>query len=402
MENELVPTRQSIAANMYALRAGLSVVSGEVNKGKNTLDKADAHLESVKADAQEAIDGANMVLDHWNEAKARIKRHYKMPVVKALIFTILILVFIGVFAFVLFVWFAPSLFGLNSAEGAGIAVTFGALSIAGIVIFSKQLHYAIEDRRDFKSTYSQDVEPVLDLDELNEYELTAYIDSHSDNNDSTKSKNRKLKLEHKPGVKKSEVDPLYIDSKIAEAEALLSHIQNQENKRIAEAEAEYEKVIANVKVTYIFPAKTMCSVLASIFARMIDERDWENLDYLIYAIETGRAESVKEALQLLDREKQTDRIIVAIQAASREIAKLLVTGFNALSRQISSGISMLSQQIQANSFHTAQLSARMSQIASAQTLNSALLEKANESSSQLVADVHRIAELENMRYNRGY
>lgn len=198
------------------------------------------------------------------------------------------------------------------------------------------------------------------------------------------------------------MNPAYIDQKLLEAESNVEKIQRQGQAKIAAAEDDYKITIAFAIQNHILPAKAMYSSLANVFSYLVDERDWANLDYLIYAIETGRADTIKEALQLLDREKQTDRIVAAIQAASREIAQLLVSGFTALSNQISSGIAMLSQQIQANSYQTAQLSARMSQIADAQTLNNALLEKANESSEQLVTDAHRIVELENMRYNRGY
>lgn len=34
---------------------------------------------------------------------------------------------------------------------------------------------------------------------------------------------------------------------------------------------------------------------------LIDFRDWENIDLIIYYFETGRADDMKEALQLVDR-----------------------------------------------------------------------------------------------------
>ena len=168
---------------------------------------------------------------------------------------------------------------------------------------------------------------------------------------------------------------------------------------------------------HVDPAKAVYQSLIQIFSGQIDERDWSSLDYLIYAVETGRADSIKESLQLLDREKQTNRIVAAIQTASKEIAQILNRGFSALSEQMTKSFVILSKQIQTSTAailgsisqmqqiqesQTALLSAKVSQLTQQQSLNRALMEKANESSEQLVADIHQIAQLENARYNRGY
>ena len=91
--------------------------------------------------------------------------------------------------------------------------------------------------------------------------------------------------------------------------------------------------------------------LQKSFNKMLDERDWQYLDFIIYYLETGRAESIKEALQLLDAEKRTDRIVGAIKEAAESICSTIERVASRISVQlgvISNQLSLLSdiQQIQ--------------------------------------------------------
>lgn len=166
MANGLVPVKQDITANMYALRAGLSVVSGEVQQGQNAMDTAAANLETAKKESQYEINCAKRVVEHWKEAKGRIDRDYKKPVVKIIIFSILIPICIAAILFVLYLWvFSPSFSNLDSGEAAGIAVTVSIASIIILVFSGRLLRYAKDDRRYFKEKYSQNVEPTLILNE---------------------------------------------------------------------------------------------------------------------------------------------------------------------------------------------------------------------------------------------
>ncbi len=387
MANGLVPVKQDLTANMYALRAGLSVVSAEVLKGKSLMEQKKEALDKVKAEADDNLHVAKKFAEYW-EGGVSDKTKYYLSKCMLILSSILLILSLGLFVYMLFFWLIPKLGGdygdilygwlLNHNAMRVVSISMTIASILGIglsiflqVWFNSSLKY-------YKEDYG------LALEYNPKYDCIW----------------KKSPCKH--DVPSFMVTPKYVHKKYNEAMAALATTENECNAEIAAAESEYEQAIAFALQNHILPAKAMYSSLANVFSYLVDERDWANLDYLIYAIETGRADTIKEALQLLDREKQTDRIVAAIQAASREIVQLLVSGFTALSNQISSGIAMLSQQIQANSYQTAQLSARMSQIANAQTLNNALLEKANESSEQLVTDAHRIVELENMRYNRGY
>lgn len=156
---------------------------------------------------------------------------------------------------------------------------------------------------------------------------------------------------------------------------------------------------------------------------ILNESDWQNIDFLIFYLETGRADSLKEALQLVDKQRQTDQITRAICEATHHISNVLNAGFNRLGSLMQSCFYNLGQQIQYNhneamntmltSFASLEssinagnreISNRLEnldssiktegeRIAAVETLNSALLNKANESSDQLMYE---------LRYNQRY
>ncbi len=121
----------------------------------------------------------------------------------------------------------------------------------------------------------------------------------------------------------------------------------------------------------------ICEVMDLEYGNLIDKRDWENLDLIIYYYETGRADSVKEALQLVDKERRNDALIEAIGIATNEICQSIHT----LGKVMIQGFASLSAQLEAQKV---QIAGAMSEILTQQTLNNALLAKANVSSKQMV------------------
>ena len=61
--------------------------------------------------------------------------------------------------------------------------------------------------------------------------------------------------------------------------------------------------------------------LTNKFSRIISVGDWRNLDLIVYYFESRRADSMKEALQLLDRQKRAYSIDDAVRSASNEISR---------------------------------------------------------------------------------
>lgn len=156
---------------------------------------------------------------------------------------------------------------------------------------------------------------------------------------------------------------------------------------------------------------------------VITEADWANIDLLIFYLETGRADSLKEALQLVDKQRQTEQITYAIHEASQHITNTLSARLNNLGTIIQTGFAQLGRQIQYNhneamntmltSFGNLEetissgnreisqqlgnlnetMKAEGRKIADAEHLNASLLKKANESSDQLMYE---------LRYNQKY
>ena len=84
------------------------------------------------------------------------------------------------------------------------------------------------------------------------------------------------------------------------------------------------------------------------FGHLITEADWGNVDLLIFYLNTGRADSLKEALLLVDKQKQTDQIVHAIRSAAEHMSATIRENTYRLSSVIVGCYSKLSDQINAN------------------------------------------------------
>lgn len=127
---------------------------------------------------------------------------------------------------------------------------------------------------------------------------------------------------------------------------------------------------------------------------LVSASDWENLDLIIYYFETGRATTIQEALLLVDRQKQTDAIVKAVQNAGNQISQTIANATVALMQTIKVACTEICNNIKVVSGHLATISAGISSIAGgvsslvdAAELQNALLSQANRSSADIAADV---------------
>ena len=88
--------------------------------------------------------------------------------------------------------------------------------------------------------------------------------------------------------------------------------------------------------------------MLELSAGIITEADWVNVDLLIFYLETGRADSLKEALLLVDKQRQTNQISHAIHEASVHVSTSIESGLNRLGGIIQTGFDKLERQIQFN------------------------------------------------------
>lgn len=158
---------------------------------------------------------------------------------------------------------------------------------------------------------------------------------------------------------------------------------------------EKEREMERAKAEYVL----MLRALQEEFADVLDKRDWQDVDLLIYYFESGRADNLKEALLQVDNERRTNRIVDTIKEATDRICWTLKTGFETLNRTLQQGFAAIESRIkqqnvllakqneliaQQNDL-AAQQNAQLSNLVSAANLSNALLAKQNESSEQLVS-----------------
>lgn len=134
-------------------------------------------------------------------------------------------------------------------------------------------------------------------------------------------------------------------------------------------------------------AEIYYNALLNEFNSIVDVRDWQYTDLIIYYFETRRAETVKEALQLVDREMQTRRIEQLIIAATNQICNTLNIGFAMLQNTMVSCSNLLSAQIAQS---TAVLSSELRGLTNAVKMGNALKSKAKVASEKLMSEARQI------------
>lgn len=90
---------------------------------------------------------------------------------------------------------------------------------------------------------------------------------------------------------------------------------------------------------------TFYASLVQAFKNVLDPRDWQNIDLVIFYYETGRAESMKEALQQVDRQRQNENLIKAVRDASSQISMTISHSIDGLRAEMKQCFGSLSQQL---------------------------------------------------------
>ncbi len=117
------------------------------------------------------------------------------------------------------------------------------------------------------------------------------------------------------------------------------------NSVCEKAEHEFSATAETLKKLHGKISAEIWETLVDTYGKLLDSRDWKILDLVIWQLETGRAETVKEALQLADRETQTDRIVNTLHSASMAIAQRIDDGFGNLQTQLNKNFYVLAQTL---------------------------------------------------------
>ena len=95
-------------------------------------------------------------------------------------------------------------------------------------------------------------------------------------------------------------------------------------------------------------AKSIKKALNQQFDSILSESDWTNIDLLIFYLYSGRADSLKEALLLVDQQRQTDQIVATVQYAAQYISSTIVECTKEITRTMRVCFQQLSMQIDEN------------------------------------------------------
>lgn len=219
------------------------------------------------------------------------------------------------------------------------------------------------------------------------------------------SNGKDLQKRIKEGSGKSKQDLKDAKARLSQAAADCDSAQ----KALAVVSEDYEKV----KSVSMKLSQEMYDALAAQFKSVLDIRDWEHIDLIIFNFETGRADTLKEALQQVDRRVQTDEIIEAIESAGssiaatinvtmRELRSDLNKSFNRLSEQLAiqhaeqmTALGNINRNIERTNESIAKLQSAtenngktLENISSAANLNNALIAKIGYDSMSLMDDVN--------------
>lgn len=198
---------------------------------------------------------------------------------------------------------------------------------------------------------------------------------------------------------------VYFDDRII-ADKILSLKEKSEaaNAELIRLNDKYHNEFSKANMlfaTYVSDGNVIASTLYENYSKILDMRDWENLDFIIYLFETGRVNNIKEALLIVDKERRKNEIVSAINNASTAISENINNGFTKLQESLNNRLNLLVKQVeklssnvvslnQAIEIQTERIITDLNKLNTTAEYGNALREKANISSTQLVNDMNYI------------
>lgn len=143
------------------------------------------------------------------------------------------------------------------------------------------------------------------------------------------------------------------------------------------------------------------------FGNMLDMRDWKNIDYIIFALETRRVDNMKEALSFADWEIRTKKIVGAVREAVERICSSVNSSIGRLRQDMNDNFKRFSDQMNMVAGTLESISMQVSDVAKTQTIQTAYLAqissethlgnvmqaKSSATSEQLAGDASRIRQM---------
>ncbi len=182
-----------------------------------------------------------------------------------------------------------------------------------------------------------------------------------------------------------------IKAKLADEHSKCNAQMKKSEKTIDQENKTLDLLLDDFKLTYRATQDEYCAFL--------DERDWGNVDLIIFNYETGRAIDLRDALMQVDNERRNQRLERAIENAQAVITQSissammnLQSSFEQQFSRLDSRINNVSKQLKANS------DSQIQAINEANRSQQALLNKMNTSSDKMARDVQTMRELAERTY----
>lgn len=206
--------------------------------------------------------------------------------------------------------------------------------------------------------------------------------------------NRSEKKETKTNIKSAEKSIRELKNELASYQFEKNASKKVLDKYVAianEKRAVFEK--DRTRLTKL--SQDMYDRLVAQFKTVLDIRDWQHIDLVIFYFETGRADTLKEALQQVDRKVQTDEIIEAIESAGSSIAATINVTMRELRSDLNKSFNRLSEQLAIQ--HAEQMTALGNINRSIERTNESIakLQSATENNGKTLENILSAANLNN-------
>ena len=413
-----VSSKDQTLSQLYGIRAGLSLISDEYTLNEEEKKKSDSAASNELSKRKELDKSVKKLDNLMSNKEGETKRLESKPKKKGVrifstdddwgVLIVQLIAYLAAGAFLLIYMTYDYIYKSNSVSAAVVYVALQLVAVIAAV--SWVLYNAISNMEEpcfsnFVSfvgvTFEAAVAAMWSEHKMRGFAvfiMAAFAVAtvvmmirwiYVVGNDSKKeSKDRKRSNENIVKINR-EIEEQ--EKKVAEVRQ--AHCVAEEKKRAAMENYSHISELSSKK------AAAIRDTLIEQYGSLIDSSDWQNLDLIIYYISTGRADTIKEALQLVDRQRQTDQIIQAINTASASISNTITTSINnlggamvkcfgVLSDQMQKGFDSVNASIKAgNELNAAYMKSFM---ISNEQLQKSLIANANKNSDVLVSQMDQL------------
>ena len=290
-------SKKEILAKLYCIKAGLSAISLE----KDKLSQEESNCAKIHQEMDDNQKKKKIAIDSLNKVEQDIKTKEK------------------------------TITGIESNQGvpekvnighaigigAGIGIVGGGIGWVVFVFIYDLIHSMKNNQNQFSGNLMGKIWIGMLVGWFISTIVYYFVEKHKN------LKNYKKSLADKKANVNKE------NSAIASLKKNQNNIQqnlssfDQTNERLNAKHANALVNYLKVKNITIESSKTLYDALITEFSSVLDPRDWANIDLIIFYYETGRADTLKEALQQVDRQRQNEALIKAIKDASNQISSTI-------------------------------------------------------------------------------